>query len=420
MSPMIIAAIILISVVIMFFSPKFSNAAVCVIGTIAMGLAGFLPVKTAFSYYTSSSIILMVGMMIVGGGMFHTGLAGWLGRKIIGLTGKGERNLQLVAIISGWIMSSVCSGSASMMILYPIFCSICLAADLSVNRILLPMFTGIGFGSFMTLAGSGMCTATASILIESGFRGWGFLEPAWFGLPKAILMTVVLFFFMHKLLPSNYVAPDAAEAAKADKLPQNLNGKMMVSCVILVATIAGMIIDSPVCPMYICAAIGGIASVVLGCLNEKQMFASISWSTVFLIGGMTAVAKGVEASGLGTALAEKIMSLAGNNASPMAIIIIIYLTTALITQFMSNNAAASLMAPIGIAIAKSMGIEPYAFVAAALFGSAIGCLTPMATPALGFIMEGGHYTPKDIFKWGLVECACSCVIAFIIIPLVWL
>ena len=45
-----------------------------------------------------------------------------------------------------------------------------------------------------------------------------------------------------------------------------------------------------------CAAIGAIASVLTGCLNQKQMFASINWSTVFMIGGMTAVVKGVEAS----------------------------------------------------------------------------------------------------------------------------
>ena len=420
MSPMIVAAIILAAVVFMFFSPRFPNAVVVVIGTVAMALAGFLPVKTAFNYYTSSSIILMVGMMIVGGGMFHTGFAGWLGRKIVSITGKGERSLQVVAIVSGWILSSVCSGSASLMILYPIFCSICLAAGISVNRILLPLFAGIGMGSFMTLAGSGMCSATASILIESGYRGWEFLEPAWYGLPRALFGILVLFFIMHKFLPTTYVAPDEAEAAKAENLPKELNGKMMISCGILVLTIAGMVVNSDICPMYMCAAIGGVASVLLGCLNQKQMFASINWSTVFLIGGMTAVAIGVESSGLGNAIAEGIMGIAGNSASPFMIIVVIYLATALITQFMSNNAAASLMAPIGIAIAQSMGIEPYAFVAAALFGSAIGCLTPMATPILAFIMEGGHYSPKEIFKWGLLECACSIVVAFIVIPIVWL
>ena len=420
MSPMIWAAIILAVVVVMFFSPKFPNAVVVVIGTVAMALAGIIPAKTAFNYYTSSSIILMIGMMVVGGGMFHTGFAGWLGRKIVSFTGTKEKNIQMVAITAGWLMSSVCSGSASLMILYPIFCSICLAAGLSVNRILMPLFSGIGMGSFMTLAGSGMCSATASILIESGYEGWTFLEPAWYGLPRALVGLIVMFFVMNKFLPTHYVAPDAAEAAKADTLPKNLDKKMMISGAILVVTIIGMVINDDRCPMHMCAAIGAVASVLFGCLNQKQMFASINWSTVFLIGGMTAVAKGVEASGLGEVIAECIMGIVGNGSSPILIIVVLYLTTSLITQFMSNNAAASLMAPIGIAIAQGIGIEPYAFVAAVLFGSAIGCLTPMATPILGFIMESGHYTPKEVFKWGLLECGISIVVALVMVPIVWL
>ena len=358
--------------------------------------------------------------MIIGGGMFHTGFAGWMGNSIVRLTGKGERSLQIVAILAGGIMSSVCSGSASLMILYPIFSSICLASNLSISRILLPMFSGIGFGSFMTLAGSGMCSTTSSILIESGFRGWEFFDPTTVGLPRAIIYFVLLMLFINKVLPNTFVKPDEAEAAKASGLPDKLNGRMIVSGVILVATVVGMVINSEVCPMYICAAIGAVASVLTGCLSQKQMFASINWSTVFMIGGMTAVAKGVEASGLGTVIADWIMNLFGRNSSPIVIIMVIFLVTGVITQFMSNNAAVSLMAPIGIAIAQAMGIEPYAFVMAALFGSGICCLTPMATPILAFVMEGGHYTPKDIFRWGLLEGAASIVAALVFIPLFWL
>ena len=84
------------------------------------------------------------------------------------------------------------------------------------------------------------------------------------------------------------------------------------------------------------------------------------------------------------------------------------------------GAAVALMTPIGIAIAQSIGIEPYGFVMACLFGSGIGCLTPMATPILSFVMDGGHYTPKDIFKWGLLECLCTAIAVAICVPLLWM
>lgn len=417
---MILTLAVLLIVTYMFFSPRFPNAVVATIGAIAVGLIGIVPFKSVFPYYAGTSIVLMAGMMIIGGGMFHTGFAGWMGNSIVKLTGKGERSLQIVAILAGAIMSSVCSGSASLMILYPVLSSICLASNLSISRILLPMFSGIGFGSFMTLAGSGMCSTTASILIESGYKGWEFFDPTTIGLPKAIIYFVLLLFFMNKVLPDTFVKPDEAEAAKASGLPDKLNKKMIISGIILVLTVIGMVVNSPACPMYMCAAIGAIASVLTGCLNQKQMFASINWSTVFMIGGMTAVAKGVEASGLGTVIADAIVGLIGSNTPPFIIMLVLFFVTGLITQFMSNNAAVALMAPIGIAIAETLGIDPYGFVMATLFGSGICCLTPMATPILSFVMEGGHYTPKDIFKWGLLEGLATIITVAIFIPMFWM
>lgn len=421
MTQTMLAAIILVVVVYLFFNPRVPNSVVAILGTIAMGVSGILPVKEVFEYYASSTCVLMIGMMIIGGGMMHTGFAGWLGNKLVRMTGQGERNLMLIAVLAGWIMSSVCSGSASMMILYPIICSICIASNISMSRIMFPMYSGIGMGSLMTVAGSGMCGATSSILQEAGYRGWSFFEPAWIGLPSAIAQIAIIYFLGKKLLPDRMVRPDESQAGKAQNIPEKFGGKMWVSAIILVLTIIGMVIDSPALPMYMCAALGATASVVTGCLNQKQMFASISWSTIFMIGGMTAVAKGVEASGLGQVIADGIMGLVGADASPILVIMIIYLVTGFITQFMSNNAAASLMAPIGISLAVAMGVEPYAFVGAALGGSLCAMLTPIATPTMAFAMEGGKYTSKEVFIWGLcTQLIPNIIVAAIFIPLAWL
>lgn len=415
-----LAAVILIVITYMFFSPRFSNGVVATVGAIAVALIGTVEFKSVFSYYASTSVVLMAGMMVIGGGMFHTGFAGWMGNSIVKVTGKGEKSLQIVAILSGTIMSSVASGSAAMMILYPIFSAICMASHVSMSKILLPMFSGIGFGTFMTVAGSGMGVATASILIEGGYEGWAFFDPATIGLPRAIIGFILLLVLMNKVLPTTFVKPNEAEVAKASDLPDKLEGKMIVSGLILILTIIGMVVNAKACPMYMCAAIGAVASVLTGCLNEKQMFASISWSTVFLIGGMTAVSKGIEGSGLGKVIADSILTMLGSNSSPFMAVAVIFLITGIITQFMSNNAAVALMAPIGIAIAETMGIQPHALVMAALFGSGICCLTPMATPILGFIMEGGRYTPKDIFKWGLLEGLASIIAVLVFIPIFWM
>ena len=97
----ILALVILVAIVYMFFSPRFPNAVTATVGALAMGLAGFVPFKTMFNSYSSSSLVLMIGMMIVGGGIFQTGFAGWLGKKLVKVTGSSEKN----------IIQKICFGS---------------------------------------------------------------------------------------------------------------------------------------------------------------------------------------------------------------------------------------------------------------------------------------------------------------------
>ena len=135
---------------------------------------------------------------------------------------------------------------------------------------------------------------------------------------------------------------------------------------------------------------------------------------------MTTVANGVSNSGLGDTIANAILGVCGNNSSPLLIIAILLLVTAVLTQFLSNNASILIMAPIGIALAENMGIEPYAFVMAA-FVVCLSCFcTPMATPVLAYVMEPGGYRYKDFLKSGFMMQIVYFIVGMVVIPLVWL
>ena len=85
-----------------------------------------------------------------------------------------------------------------------------------------------------------------------------------------------------------------------------------------------------------------------------------------------------------------------------------------------NNASILIMAPIGMALAQSMGIEPYAFVMATFVGCLSCFCTPMATPALAYVMEPGGYRYKDFLKAGFMMQIVYFVVGMVVIPLVWL
>lgn len=417
-SQVVIMGAVLVVIIALFLSEKLPLAVTSLVGAVVVGLLGFVPHKEVFTSFASTSMILMISMMIVGSSLFYTGLAQKIGNVLYKFTGGSERSMILIAVLSGTLLSSVCSGTATLVTLFPIITSLCITAKVSVSKTYLPLAYGICFGSMLTVAASGMGTASSGLLEDAGFRAWGFLEPAYVGVPLAVVGVVVLMIFGTKMLPDNKVESQMSEAAEDTSAKSPV--KMWISGIVLIAIFVMMVISPKKLPLYMISSAGVVVLLVTGTITQKQMFDSISWSSVFLIAGMTTVANGVSNSGLGEVIAGKILSLCGSNSSPLLIIAVLLLVTAALTQFLSNNASILIMAPIGIALAKQMGIEPYAFVMATFVGCLSCFCTPMATPALAYVMEPGRYRYKDFLKAGFMMQIVYFAVGMVVIPLVWL
>lgn len=419
MSQQLLMGIVLIVIIVLFLSEKLPLAVTSLSGAVAVGLLGFVEHKAVFTSFASTSMILMISMMIVGSSLFHTGLAQKIGNLLYKFTGGSERSMILIAVLGGTIISSVCSGTATLVTLFPIITSLCITAKVSVSKTYLPLTYGICFGSMLTVAASGMGPASSGLLEDAGFRGWSFLEPAYVGLPLAVVGILALMFFGTKLLPDNKIAPAISRQDTEERNNQS-SIKMWISGIVMVAIFIMMVISPSNLPLYMISSAGVVVLLLTKTITQKQMYDSISWSSVFLIAGMTTVANGVSNSGLGDVIADFILKICGNNSSPIVIIAILLITTAVLTQFLSNNASILIMAPIGIALAKNLGIEPYAFVMATFVGCLSCFCTPMATPALAYVMEPGGYRYIDFLKSGLMMQVVYFVVGIIVIPLVWL
>lgn len=419
MSQQLLMGIVLIVIIVLFLSEKLPLAVTSLSGAVAVGLLGFVEHKAVFTSFASTSMILMISMMIVGSSLFHTGLAQKIGNLLYKFTGGSERSMILIAVLGGTIISSVCSGTATLVTLFPIITSLCITAKVSVSKTYLPLTYGICFGSMLTVAASGMGPASSGLLEDAGFRGWSFLEPAYIGVPLAIVGILALMFFGTKLLPDNKIVPEISKQDTEENGNQS-SIKMWISGIVMVAIFIMMVISPSNLPLYMISSAGVVVLLLTKTITQKQMYDSISWSSVFLIAGMTTVANGVSNSGLGDVIADFILKICGNNSSPIVIIAILLITTAVLTQFLSNNASILIMAPIGIALAKNLGIEPYAFVMATFVGCLSCFCTPMATPALAYVMEPGGYRYIDFLKSGLMMQVVYFVVGIIVIPLVWL
>jgi di/tricarboxylate transporter len=365
----------------------------------------------------------MIGMMTIGGAMFRTGLAGWIGKKLMSVTGTKKGQIQFAILLTTMVIAPFVTGTATLMIMYPLICSIALSTKTSMSDLVFFQMTGSAAGSAFTFTGAGMIATTAAILEASGYRIWGYFEIAYWGVPAKIIVLILVYFFANKFVLKGYPfkEPDAAAAAETKDLPEKFTFRMGVVAVILLATLTGFVINNPKFTPAICATMGALACLFTGSLTPKQMYTAISWDIVLLIGGMSAFARGVEVSGFGKLIADSILGFTGASASPMLIVFILIMVTGLLTQFMSDNGAAALMAPIAITLAVSQGVNVHAYVFATLIGSMLCHLSLMASPSLAFTQQLGGYDNKYFLKYGLIfELPVNLIVSMVMISIVYL
>ncbi len=156
------------------------------------------------------------------------------------------------------------------------------------------------------------------------------------------------------------------------------------------------------------------------CVQVQDMYHDVEWRVIFLIACMMPLGIAMNDQHTGTArwMAEHILNWTGDYG-PLAVMASLFLFTTLITEVMSNAAAAVLVAPIGVAVAVSMGLEPHPFVMAIAIGASTTFLTPIGHQANVLIYGVGNYRFVDFPRVGLLLNVLIFIVTMIVVPIVW-
>ena len=410
--------LIVLGVAALFFATEIIPLAVTAMGAaIALGLLGVLTPKEVFSGLSNSTVVLFAGMFVIGAAMFQTGLAQWIGIAVVKKSGTNERALMTALMTITIILSSVSSNTATVACLMPVVIQICAAAKVPVSPQLMALAVAANVGGTITMIGTPPNILMSATLQASGLQPFGFFEFAWIGIPLSILGLVYMLTIGYKLCPRHEVKVEGD--TKAEDGPKDKN-KMMVCLAILLCVIVAMVLEKDInVPMQTSAIIGALACVLTGCLSEKQAYAGIDWTTIFLFAGMLPLASAMDKSGAGRLIAEFVVGLMGASPSPLVIVIAMFILSCGLTQFMSNTAAAALLAPIGISIAQSIGASPYPVIMAIGIAASCAFTTPVATPPNTLVLGPGQFRFMDYVKVGVPLVILSMILCAVVIPLVW-
>ncbi len=153
-------------------------------------------------------------------------------------------------------------------------------------------------------------------------------------------------------------------------------------------------------PIAVAAAAGATIMLVTGCLSWGAAIRAISPSVFFVVAASLALGKALNDTGATEWLAAVFM-LGMADAPPWAILSALMLLMAVLTNIVSNNAAAVIGTPIAIGIAQSLGVDARPFILAVLFGANMSYATPMAYKTNLLVMSAGNYTFSDFLKVGV-------------------
>ena len=166
------------------------------------------------------------------------------------------------------------------------------------------------------------------------------------------------------------------------------------------------------------AVLASVLMILIGSLKMEEAYDAIEWQSVFLIAGMLPMGIAMDKTGTAQFLADYIIRLVGD-LGPQAIMIGLFILTTFITEFMSNAAAAVLVAPIAISAASSLGVDPRAFVMGVGIAASNSFLFPIGHQASVLVYGPGNYRFFDYTRVGLLLTLIIWGLMVLFLPIFW-
>lgn len=417
MSHTTITLLFLVFTIISFILEKIPlglTASICAIG---LTLTGVVDATTTFSQYVNSNVILCVGMFVVGQALFETGMANKIGGLVTRFA-KTEKTLIVAIMVIVGVMSGFLSNTGTAAVLIPVVCGIADESGYSRSRLLMPLVFAAALGGNLFIIGAPGNLMGVNALQEMGMST-SFFMYAPVGIPMLAIGILYFVCFGYKLLPDGKTTAVAAAEEQQDfsEVPK---WKQTVSLVVLILVILAMIFEEQIgISIQISACIGAIFLVLTGVISEKEALASIDLKVVLLFGGSLTLAKALDTTGAGELIADKIVGLLGADPNPIILLLVIFIVTCVLTNFMSNTATTALMIPIAVSLANNLGADSRSVVIATVIAGSCAYATPIGMPANTMVVGLGGYKVKDYVKSGLPLILVSFVICMILLPILF-
>ncbi len=165
------------------------------------------------------------------------------------------------------------------------------------------------------------------------------------------------------------------------------------------------------------AVLAAVGMIVFGCCSPAQAMRSIDWSVLLVIAAALALGQALDSSGAAEAIATGFVRLAGTN--PWWVLVAIYTVTTVMTEIITNNAAAALIFPIAFSLAKQLDVSYLPFVIAIMVAASASFATPIGYQTNLMVYGPGGYKFSDFMRVGIPLNILFGIVTVFVVPFVY-
>lgn len=409
-----ISLIIFAFCVVLFIWDKLPMATTAILGCVLMVIFRVCDFQTAFGQFSSGTVILTIGVMVIGAAISESGLAATVGNWIVRVSKGSEAKLIAGTYLVSAAMSAFLTNSAVLAVFIPIIMGLSLAnREIKSKNLIMPVAYGCIIGGASTLMGSTQQMTAQGLLDDAGVRVF---KPFDFTPVGGVILLLGLLYCLligrrrgERIWGSR---PEEEYESKPDE-KRSSKPRMAVMAVIFAATVVFYITEW--LPLAVTSTSAAVLCVITGCIDQKNAISSVNWNIVGRLAGCLGLAKALSAAGGTDIIARVFSKLIGSSLSPLALFAIFVLLVQVVSETMSNSTAILIVLPIVLSIAPELGLNPYSFALGITLASGICVSCPLASSTLGMSMTCG-YQFNDYFKYGFLMDVLSYATIVLLVP----
>jgi di/tricarboxylate transporter len=212
-TPEIALLLTIVGISLILFSTEWIPADVTALGImLAIVITGLLPPEEAFAGFSSDTVMMILGLLILTAALLRTGVVDMVGRAIVRRGGNDPMHLLILVTVSVAALSAFISNTAAAAFFLPIVMGIALRANISPSRMLLPMAFGAILTSSVTLVSTSTNIVVSGIMTDYGMPPIDMFELAPVGVPIAVVGLLYVLTLGRWLIPEREEAADLADS----------------------------------------------------------------------------------------------------------------------------------------------------------------------------------------------------------------